>query len=320
MEVSGHAAPERATFPGEEALIRLRHVLCPVDFFPASETALSYAASFSERHKARLHILHVIPPLSSFLDFGQDTGQLVKAAHEEAQLRLATMAKAIKASGVRVATEVRLGEIDREVLNAIDEHKANLIVLGTHGRRGLQHWLIGSVCERLLRTVPIPIFTTGAVKGSAGLSGIRRILIGIDFSAGCAEAVSYGFSIAEECEADVTLLHVTDFAPGDIPGRYRQSLVEGIRADMNKLVPPEDLKWCNITTRVEMGIPYKPILKMAEKMNADLIVLGTHGRSLLHRTLLGSNAERVIRGASCPVMAIPPNPKETGRKSTKRSR
>jgi nucleotide-binding universal stress UspA family protein len=148
----------------EANLVRIRKIICPVDFFPPSEAALSYATSLAKEYDARLHILHVIPPVSSILDFTQDTGKLVKAAHNESQLRLAKMAKTVKGSGVNASVEIRFGEIDREILNAIDEYKANLIVAGTHGRRGFQHWLIGSVCERLLRKVPIPILTIGHTK------------------------------------------------------------------------------------------------------------------------------------------------------------
>jgi len=95
-----------------------------------------------------LHIVHVIPPVSSFLSSAHETGKLVKAAHEESEVRLAKLAENV-ASGVQTTVEVRFGEIDREILKAVGESKADLVVAGTHGRRGFEHWLIGSVCERL---------------------------------------------------------------------------------------------------------------------------------------------------------------------------
>lgn len=291
-------------------LVRIRKILCPVDFFRASEAALVYAGSLAKNYEARIHILHVIPPASSFLSFAQDTGKLVKSAHDESRLRLTRIAKTVKASGVHPSVEVRFGEIDREIVNTIGEYKANLVVAGTHGRRGFQHWLIGSVCERLLRTAPIPILTIGHVRTFAGLPNIKRVLIGIDFSAGSTEAAAWGFSIAQKYQADVTLIHVADFVMGDIPDRYRNSLLEGIRLEMEKLIPAEASTRCAITTRVEFGIPFQLILKLAERGKDNLIVLGTHGKSMLDRTLLGSSTERVIRGASCPVLAVPPGQDE----------
>src|SRR5262249_15654766 len=191
--------------------------------------------------------------------------------------------------------------------------KASLVVAATHGRRGFQHWLMGSVCERLLRMVPIPILTIGRVKKVTGLANIRRILVGIDFSESCAEAVSYALSVAQQSKAKVTLLHVAEFAMGDVSDQYRQSLMEGIRREMEKLIPPEARLWCQITTRVEFGIPYRLILKLADVEKTNMIVLGTHGKSMLARALVGSNAERVIRGAPSPVLAIPPKRQKKSR-------
>jgi nucleotide-binding universal stress UspA family protein len=202
--------------------------------------------------------------------------------------------------------EVRFGDISGEILNAVEEQKANLLVAATHGRRGFQHWLIGSVCERLLRMVHIPILTIGRVKKFTGLPNIQRVLIGVDFSDGCAEAVSYGLSLAQQSQANVTLLHVANFAMGDLTEQYKESLMKGLPREMEKLIPARAKPWCQVTTRVEFGIPYRVILKMAERQKTDIIVLGTHGKSLLDRALVGSNAERVVRGASCPVLAIPP--------------
>ena len=286
-------------------MIRIRKILCPVDFFPQSEVALSYAALLAKAHRARLCAVHVVPPATSLLKTAGDRALWIKSEHEEAQRRLAKIAKDMKASGVRVDVEVRFGEIDREILNAIGETKAGLVVAGTHGRRGFEHWLMGSVCERLLRRVPVPILTIGRIEGHAPARDIQRILVGIDFSEGSAEAAAWGLSIAEKSRASVTLVHVTDFVTGDVPDRYRQSLLKGIRFEMEHLVPAGA---SHVTTRVEFGVPYQVLLALAGREKAGMIVIGTHGKSMLDRTLLGTTAERVIRGSSCPVLAVPLSP------------
>jgi nucleotide-binding universal stress UspA family protein len=159
----------------------------------------------------------------------------------------------------------------------------------------------------------------GRVKRLKDMPGIKRVLIGVDFSEGSKLAVSYGFSIAQECQANVTLIHVADFVMGDVVTPYKQPLIDGIRIDLERLVPEEAPNWCRVTTRIEFGLPYRVILERAVKEKTDIIVLGTQGKNLVERTLLGSNAERVIRGASCPVLAVPFKPGEKSPRTTKKA-
>jgi nucleotide-binding universal stress UspA family protein len=281
-------------------------VVCPVDFFPASEAALSYASSLARNYDAGLHILHVIPPVSSVFGSEKHTAELVKKTDEESQIRLSAMAQSVKSSGVEASFEVRFGEIDQEIVNGIDEQGADLIVAGTHGRRGFQHWLMGSVCERLLRRVSIPILTVANAKKTE-VEKIKRILVATDLSDSSSEVAAWASSIAEKYGSNIMLLHVTDFVMGGVPHLYRDAVLQGINAEMKQLlpVPTENLN-IDTETRVEFGIPFRVVLAVAEQEKIDLIVLGTHGKSALERTLLGSTAERIVRGASCPILAIPP--------------
>jgi nucleotide-binding universal stress UspA family protein len=300
---------------------RIQTVVCPVDFFPASEAALSYAISIARNYDAGLHLLHVIPPVSSVFGSEKHTGELVKKTDEDSQVRLGAMAQTAKASGVEASFEVRFGEIDQEILNGIAEQDADLIVVGTHGRRGFQHWLMGSVCERLLRRVSTPILTVSHPKKTDG-GRIERILVATDLSDSSSEVAAWASSIAQKFESDITLLHVTDFVMGGVPHLYRDSLLQGINAEMKQLLPPdvaEKLK-IKVETRVEFGIPFRVVLTLAEQEKFDLIVLGTHGKSALERTLLGSTAERVLRGASCPILAIPPIPQVRTREVATRTK
>jgi hypothetical protein len=112
------------------------------------------------------------------VSFVKDTAGIVKSAHEGALTKLAEIKKAAAGSGVRVSTEVRFGEIDREIVDAVRESGSDLIVIGTHGRRGLQHWLIGSVCERLLRTSPVPVLAVRESRKTPAASGSGPVLFG----------------------------------------------------------------------------------------------------------------------------------------------
>ena len=104
----------------------------------------------------------------------------------------------------------------------------------------------------------------------------------------------------------MTLLHVLHDISADLTGKYRNSLIEDIRKQLEGLVPADARNWCEIVTRVETGIPYRIILRTLEDEKVDLLIMNIHGKDMLDRALLGSTAERVVRAASCPVMMIPP--------------
>ena len=127
-----------------------------------------------------------------------------------------------------------------------------------------------------------------------------------DFSDGTPDALAYAFSVAQENESKVVLLHVIHDVSSDLFGRYRDGLISGVREQLDELVPREARNWCEIETRVETGVPYQMILTAIENEQPDLVVMNIHGKGMLDRALLGSTAERVIRAASCPVMMIPP--------------
>src|SRR6266568_416375 len=98
-------------------------------------------------------------------------------------------------------------------------------------------------------------------------------------------------------------------------GKYRDSLIAGIRKQLDDVVPAEAKNWCEIVTRVETGVPYRIILKTLEDEKIDLLVMNIHGKGMLDRALLGSTAERVVRVAPCPVMLIPPMKRKIKRRA-----
>ena len=118
--------------------------------------------------------------------------------------------------------------------------------------------------------------------------------------------MAYAFSVAQENDSEVTLLHVLHDISADVAGKYRDSLIDGIRKQLEGLVPADARNWCEIVTRVETGIPYRIILRTLEDEKVDLLIMNVHGKDMLDRALLGSTAERIVRAASCPVMMIPP--------------
>jgi nucleotide-binding universal stress UspA family protein len=199
--------------------------------------------------------------------------------------------------------------VDEEIQRQADADKSDVVVMGTHGRRVFEQWLMGSVTQRVMRQLNVPLLTLTAAKQIATGTGFRRILVATDFSQGVRDAVTYAFSIAQESHASVTVLHAIDDVSADLDPRYREPLILGVQTQLEKLVPQGVRDWCEVRTRVETGVPFSTILKVVMTGKFDLLVMNTHGQSMLDRALLGSTVERVVRSASCPVLLIPPTPK-----------
>jgi nucleotide-binding universal stress UspA family protein len=231
------------------------------------------------------------------------------------------LAARVKESGAIADTEVRVGDVYDEIKRAIEVVKPELVVMGTHGRRGIERWFMGSTTEKVLRHSPVPILTISATGDTPFSPQFQRILVTTDFSEGTTDALGYAFSLAQENQSHVTLLHVAhDIIEGivvDTSGSYLEPSVKGVTKQINDLVPAEARNWCDVVTRVATGIPYQTILKTIEEEKVDLVVMNIHGKGMLDRALLGSTAERVVRAARCPVMLIPPATKAQAERKPK---
>lgn len=290
--------------------MRLKKVLCPVDFFKASSQAFDYAVKLAANYGARVHALYVIVPvIPSAYDSALNMADLTADLEKQARNSLGKLKAKAEQVQVAITTEVRFGDADREILRSVETQKADLVVMGTHGRRGFERLVMGSVAERMMRhcSVPLIIVGPGRKPGSAP-PNIRRILVTTDFSEGTSDAVAYALSIARECRAKLTLLHVLHDIAADVAGKYHDALVRGIETQMQKLIPEEALDWCEVETRIEEGLPFKVISQIVKSGAFDLLVMNIHGKGMLDRALLGSTAERTLRTAAafCPVLLIPP--------------
>jgi nucleotide-binding universal stress UspA family protein len=193
-----------------------------------------------------------------------------------------------------------------------DQH-IDLLVLGTHGRHGLQKLVLGSVAEELLRQVFCPVLTvgpkaSGRIKEEFDETGkdfrlaeidLQQIIFAVDLSPESLAAAPFAVSLAEEFEARLGLLYVIE-EPAATPSRWAIEYV-------GSLVPQEAALWCRPETIVKIGSPAEQILETAKEKNADLIVLGVHSANegvVAATHLPGSVASRVIAGATCPVLTV----------------
>jgi nucleotide-binding universal stress UspA family protein len=298
-------------------VIRIRQILCPVDFSPFSRRALDHAAVLARWYEAELTVVHVSPFMPAILGLEPAVSAATLAPFDRETLGRELLEFVGETAKTRPAPQllIRSGPAAATILECATEAKADLVVLGTHGRTGFERFMLGSVTEKVVRKAQCPVLTVprGASEGpERPLFG--RILCAVDFSPASDRATQYALSLAQEVKGHLTMLHVVEWLPdhsfAKYPGfdvdHFRKSLLTDARARTEALVPEEARAWCETDTRIVCGKPYEEIVRIARNDAADLVVLGVHGHGPVDRVLFGSTAQQVVRQASCPVLTIRP--------------
>jgi nucleotide-binding universal stress UspA family protein len=221
----------------------------------------------------------------------------------------------VHAAHLPLSTHVREGGAAREILAYADEGDVDLIVMGSHGRSGFQRLLLGSVTDTVLRKARCPVLTVCHAGEPSGAEGppFRRILCPVDLQPASEHALRFALSLAEDADAEITLLHVIEpFFEEEIAKRthvavedYRRFLETQLIARLGKFIPAEATEACRPREVVRMGWPWEEITRLAKESATELIVMGLHGgRGPVDRLVFGSTAQQVLRHAECPVLTI----------------
>jgi len=219
--------------------------------------------------------------------------------------------------GIAVTTRVATGIPSEEVITAARAEDSDLLVVGTRGKTGLAHVLLGSTAERVIRGAPCPVLAVrmehadieqeeGALSRPVTL---ERILVPVDFSDCSLDALEYAVVVAQQSKASLMLLHVLepvsyglDFTLSHI--RTREQVRESWTKRLEELAFSHQHSNVPVESRLRGGLPADSILDSAQTLPCDLIVMGTHGRRGISHTISGSVAEAVLRKAHCPVLAV----------------
>jgi nucleotide-binding universal stress UspA family protein len=282
------------------ARIVLKNILLTTDFSSSSEAALPFALAFARLYEAHLTVLHVLPPepLMAMIPPAQD-----KAAFEQARRRLSEFVPASVIAELPCQFSVRRGHLENVIPELIAEGDIDLVVLGTHGRRGLKKVVLGSGAEKIYRSATCPVLTIGpCVHAEASPSKIKRILFPVDLSKGDMHAWPYALSLAEENEAALIFLTAVPL----VPWQHRISEEDRARAELMRLVPPEVENWCKPVFLVRWEYPPEAIVQSAAEWNSDVIVMGV---SKARQATLSSHlpwpiASEVVSRAPCPVLTV----------------
>jgi len=294
--------------------VRLKTILCTTDFSDYSNQTVSYGVAIAKEFDARLLVCHIID-----LQFAAIYGtvhflppDLQTQSIETAQDRIADL---MASRTVPWEAVVATGPPADEISRVVAERNIDLAISATHGRTGLKRFVLGSVTERLMRSLRCPLLVVREAPPDPA-RGLRfsKILVGCDFSPAANAALEYGVSLAQEFEAELHLIHVlepqvySDFLAttlDDVQGETGD-IKEKLDQRLTDLITPEAMNWCRIKTAVIEGRPFEAITDYAGENGIDLVVLGVRGHGVVETLFLGSTTDRVVRKAQCPVLSVSP--------------
>lgn len=296
-----------------------KRILCPVDFSEFSRHALDEAIAIAHLYDGCVTALHVFPiaipadPFGGLPEFQPFTLTDRHRAHILRQLSDFAVSEGAEARRLTVA--LREGtDIHAEILEAADQMNPDLIVMGTHGRSGFQHVMLGSVAEKVLHKARYPVLTVPRRTPDAVPRGpvpFARILCGIDFSECSLAALRHAISLAADAGARVDVLSVVQLIPmyetmSGVP-LYYPGLLGDLKADIWKRlnsVVAEAAPEMPVERIVTVGSPHREIVRVATERNAELVVLGAYSHGLVDHMFFGSTTNRVVHRARCPVLTV----------------
>jgi len=292
-------------------MLSIRRILFPTDFSAGAANAFSQAVYLANRHDAELHILNVAEPgtggeSENTLPVSPDTLKDWLGASTDLAETLDTLSI--------VQRQVESDTPPERLVAYAEDQDVDLVVMGTHGRRGMRRMLLGSVTEEVVRRAPCPVFTIQTDVVEAPDQAVRRILVPVDFSEAAEMAVHHATEIAQTYGAEVHLLHVVEevvypSAYGIEPALFpKDEVVMRVEKTLGEIAQ-EDIGYERVQVASTIGYAPMTILDYVQENEIDLVVIATHGRSGLDRMLLGSVAERVIRQSPVPVFVVKPDRK-----------
>lgn len=295
-------------------MLEIKLIVCPVDFSEFSTRAYRHALSVAEHYRAKLVAQHVVElsryPYAEYGACEGDYAGFERALREGGEEQLREFLKTQSHDQIQPEGVVQQGAAPDCILSYAQKHKADLIVMGTHGRRGYDRLVLGSVTNRVMRMAKCPVLAVCKAQHQASpgepqeqhhVHQLRRILFCTDFSENSEKALHYALSAAAEYNAELTLLHVLEDVPN--AAKTEEAITTASRR-LDKLIPTEERKALKIKTAVRIGKPYLQIIELAQEEQMDLVTMAVRGRGALDLAVFGSTTHRVLQLGPCPVLAI----------------
>ncbi|RJQ39026.1 MAG: universal stress protein [Nitrospiraceae bacterium] len=286
---------------------KLERLILPTDGSEFSEGAVREAISLAKTCSSKLFAVSVIETNPEYETIAP---QLVEKAEKEARNNLESIKARAEKEGVQCEIIAHQGEEPyRYIVEEAEKNKADMIIMGRRGRRGLKRLMMGSETARTIGHAPCNVLV---VPRAAKLE-FKNILVATDGSRYSNAAAAEALGIAKRCGSGLIVISVVpseSSSPFDI---VHSEMQKGLIADeelkaaednIRKVKDPAEKEGIKTIGLVYSGRPYEAIIEAAKEKKADLIVVGSHGRTALARLLMGSVTERVIGTAECAVLVV----------------
>ncbi len=291
-------------------------ILVATDFCPEAEVAVERAASIARSELGVLHLLYVEHELEQRPKYGgvssetlSEVQQMVNDHRSAMRAKLQALCDELAGQGVNAISAVRTGHPEEVIVEYAEEISADLIVCGTHGRKGLKRFLLGSVAEKVARTAATNVLVARKPRSESG--NFDRVLVPTDFSPASARALDLALRMAGD-NAHVDLYHAWQYPPGthasglpDVDGSpiaaMREEITQTNEAEAGGWVRRHKDSELTLHFVQDFGPPAVLVQERLESESYDLVAMGTHGYRGFRRFILGSVAEATVRHAPCSV-------------------
>jgi nucleotide-binding universal stress UspA family protein len=299
--------------------IRINKILFPTDFSTSANVALAHAVYLARKYDAELHMLHVIElhtedPHNPAHHF-PDHEEILSKLKEQASGRMNEIANENGSSGLRsVRVQERGISAAPVIVEYAEEHEIDLIIIGSHGRRGLRELIVGSTAAEVVRMAPCAVLSVRGARAARPLAETRRVLAPVDFSEHSLGALTVARQVAANYGASLQVLHILENAihPAfynmgkmslrDVAPDIEEKALSALRKQYAE-IDGEDVPVEFFTAEGHAG---RDIARFAEEHHSDIVVIATHGLSNLAQILLGSVTDKVVRRAPCAVLVTRP--------------
>jgi universal stress protein E len=303
-----------------------KQILVAVDFSESSEAALKQAVWLARRTGASITLAHVLQTLHSpvtsqadpkmdmlsdlWMDSDESQEQFEAAARKETDAKMRRMIDQ-HADSIDVQTRIFVGSSFAEIVYAVENERYDLVLAGTRGLGQWEQFLVGSTAKRLIRKCPSSVWIVKAEH----VGQPKVVLAATDFSEVSRKAVSQGLLVAQHANAEFHVLHVVDSkdVPEDVVSRIpkgsslQQEINQEASKRMDAFVDSLEVDRASIQVHQSWGTPWQEIRRAAKFEAADLVVIGTVGRSGIPGLLLGNTAEKVLRTCDCSILTVKPD-------------
>lgn len=281
---------------------RIANILYATDFSPCSRRALPYAGMLATQHRATLHLVNVVGPPPLVGPLGAPYAD-IEHENDEALRELKTLGEVPEIKGTHREYSVHRGTVSEMLCRLVDIRGIDLVVMSTHGRHGVRHFVIGSVAEEVFRNAACPVMTIGPGANPERLRGrFGTILAALDLTPGSERVLEYARTFIAANNAKLVLFHaVPERHEAAEQARYLDDMVGTGRAQLTQM---KATAACTAEISIKIGPPAEMILQAAEDRGADLIIVGAHRAMRLAAHNPWAVAHEIVCAAPCPVLTI----------------